>query len=781
LLHIRYLELTVVRFPRRGAVFFRAFLLLFALFWLSGCGVWDFISAYFNTYYNAQRLYSEAEEEIWALPEMKNAGRNLLVPFVAQPGTKTKFTSVIEKFSKLLQYHPDSKLVDDALLMIGNSFYYQGEFQRAQRKYTELIETHPQSDFVLHAKALLSYCYYKMEQPDSARSRATALLALATEEGEDDVIAEASLLLGQLDYEAKAYERSRTYFESVADLGDTPGKRAHAYFKIALIDSAIGDYGGSVKAFKKAGNESDTYVGEFRGQFGMARMLRLQEEYGASLDELKDLRDNANFREFLGDIELQIGHVYRDRGDFEDAIEQYAYVDTAFARTEQSALSSFERGLIFETRFFLYDSAKEEYSRGRGQFPTAPITQELTRRAEYLTRYFTYRNEIARLDSLLAVALVAPDTLRARADTLAADSLHAALKDSIQRSVPSLDTLAHAAKDTTARTVPDTMLVAPETLAQHAPTASPPNPAPLRTPQQQGPGMSPDSIRTRLAGSVDDLANLFYASMDQPDSSRFWYERLVSDFPKNPRVPRALYTLALIARRDTVAGSQRADSLLREIAERFPDTPFGEEALRLLGRPPIPGAVDDAGMSYERATRLMLAGSYVEAVDSFKSVVSRFPGSSYASKSQYAVGWIYEFQTPTPDSAVANYERLVQLYPTSEFSARVQPKLAEVHAARAAAAQKAVQDSIAAAQKAIQDSIASAPKTAQDSVASTGKTVRDSTATAPGLQPEQQTPPTPPPETPEQQEARRAREAQAQQDARRTPTPQPPKEKVPIE
>ena len=52
---------------------------LLALVLFPSCSVWDYFSAYFNTYYNAQHDYAEAVEDVWSMPETKETGRNMLV------------------------------------------------------------------------------------------------------------------------------------------------------------------------------------------------------------------------------------------------------------------------------------------------------------------------------------------------------------------------------------------------------------------------------------------------------------------------------------------------------------------------------------------------------------------------------------------------------------------------------------------------------------------------------------------------------------------------------
>jgi tetratricopeptide (TPR) repeat protein len=155
----------------------------------SGCSVGEFIASYFNTYYNAQRLFSEAEEEVWNQPDTRLLGRNLLAQFTIPSGTRTKFLSVIEKTSKLLQYHPESNLVDNALLMIGMSYYYQAEYPKAERKFIELLDGYPSSNLAVEAKLMLAYTSYKMNARDALKTSSSALTA--AQEKYDDAAAPA--------------------------------------------------------------------------------------------------------------------------------------------------------------------------------------------------------------------------------------------------------------------------------------------------------------------------------------------------------------------------------------------------------------------------------------------------------------------------------------------------------------------------------------------------------------------------------------------------------------
>ncbi len=690
-----------------------------ALMQFSSCGVWDSFTAYFNTYYNAQRAFTEAQDEVWAMPETKESGRNLLIPFNISPGTKTKFTSVIEKCSKLLQYHPDAGLVDDALMMIGRSYYYQNDYQKAERKFTELIDGYPESDLVLQAQVMLAFSYYKSKEVEKATMTAQQVLDLATTRGEYKVAAEAALVLGQIALDDKAYARARTFFEQVGENGDTSEKRAQALMKVGEMYALERKYVDARAAYERAYSLSTSYLGEYRARISVAQMLNKQQRFGDAEETLLALRSNSNYREFFGQIEYELGNVDRDRGDIQKAIEQYAYVDTAYARTEAAADANLALGMLYETVLFQYDSARAVYERGRGAINTAESRLQIIRRADYLSRYVVFRNDLIKLDSLRYSALHISDTVHAAGGGTRTDSTRNARADSTRNahadSTGHLPAVAagHALADTTGRALADTarpahadsvrlgladsvrLALADTARRAQADSTKPPV---LQPPVPQTPALSLDTINVRLADRMDDIAGLFYATMGLPDSARFWYHRLLREYPDSRGAPRALYVLARMEGEDSSGTPLFADSLHREIIRRFPESPFAEESRRLLGLPPTVQAPDSLAQSYRRATALLQAGKNGAAIDSFRAIVRRAPASPLAPRALYAVGWVYEFQTSQMDSAGANYERLVALYPGTPYAQRVQPRVTEIQSARQAKLAAPKTDTTSAAQ-----------------------------------------------------------------------------------
>ncbi len=644
------------------------FLPLFLLFFLSSCGIWDSVTAYFNTYYNAKRLFEDAQDELWGQKNIQEFGRNyFLASFTAN---KTKFGDVIEKCSKLLQYHPESGLVDDALYLIGMSSYYQADYQQADRKFRELLDHSPSKNLGMRAGIMLAYTEYRLNNRDTSAAIAARMYEAATNDGDDASIAQTAILLGQIEDDRDNRAPARKYFTEAGEKAENHELRTTAYLAAAKLGEELSDFAGAEASYRAAEKVSRTYVGEYRGQLGAARMRALQGDYTGALEQLGDLRDNSNNKEFYGEIAYEVGNVYRLSSDYTQAITEYRYVDTAFARTEFSARALYQLGRLYETKLQNLDSARAAYTKGRSQGATNTVADSLAKKADVLTAYLKYRTDLHRMDSTRTAWLAIRDSLIAAKP--AAGSSPPAAKDSLkpESAVPPASRPAEA---DTAR--PDS---ASRTLAVAKDTLN-------RAQAAQRPPVLPniDSLDVQIANTEIELATLFYAGMAKPDSASFWYRAFLQDNPDHPAAPRALYTLAQIAAQDSTAPKGESDSLYRELVQRFPKTDFADEGRKILGMPPVKRTKGEADELYSQAVDQMNDGKYTEAIATLRTITTAYPASPLAPRAQYAIGWLYENQIFAPDSAIANYQLLVSRFPASQFVALVQPKLLAVQSAKA--------------------------------------------------------------------------------------------------
>ena len=94
---------------------------------------------YYNTFYNAKTKYEQADlQRLESEAEPENR--------VLTNAYFDYYLYVIRKASSILELHPDSKWVDDSLLMIGKSYYWRGEHRDALQKFDELLGNFPESE-----------------------------------------------------------------------------------------------------------------------------------------------------------------------------------------------------------------------------------------------------------------------------------------------------------------------------------------------------------------------------------------------------------------------------------------------------------------------------------------------------------------------------------------------------------------------------------------------------------------------------------------------------------
>jgi tetratricopeptide (TPR) repeat protein len=72
---------------------------------------------------------------------------------------------------------------------------------------------------------------------------------------------------------------------------------------------------------------------------------------------------------------------------------------------------------------------------------------------------------------------------------------------------------------------------------------------------------------------------------------------------------------------------------------------------------------------------LLWLGRYEEAIAHLHEIAEDQQGSLIAARSEYAIGWIYEYRLDEPDSARSYYQRVSEQYKTSPYAAALKNKV----------------------------------------------------------------------------------------------------------
>jgi outer membrane protein OmpA-like peptidoglycan-associated protein/TolA-binding protein len=319
----------------------------------SGC-------AYFNTFYNAKAAYREG---------LKLKEQN------QQASAKTKFDKAIEKSALVIKRWPKSRWVDDALFLVGASYYQQGYYAKAVRHFDQLALAFPNSGFVPEAELYRGLAELADKQYGTARvtldaveqkyprfadeasfhlarsfvgrqelERATDSLAAFLERfPKSRFRREATRLLADATFKLERSAEAEKWYALYAQHSASPKERALAKLKIAACRYKQGKY-------QEAIAEAKDVLGRYSELDDEANLLlgKALGETGRPQDALATWSKVRGANDFGAEAGFRIGKYHEEQSDFEKA---RAYYDTAKTRRVDS-----DYGVLAVKRLALLDA-----------------------------------------------------------------------------------------------------------------------------------------------------------------------------------------------------------------------------------------------------------------------------------------------------------------------------------------------------------------------------------------------------------------------------------------
>ena len=326
--------------------------LLFCATVLGGC-------VYFNTYYNAQRYFRQAEKARKEIerqqPEGKGKEDSRTRPYRRQQRSRggkdpnQLYDQAARKASKVLEKHRDSDLVDDAMFLLGRAFYWQGHYRDAARSFRDLETNFPESEYFTRSRYWRGLCLEGQGAHAEARSIYRALFSA----GDADMAALAGMRLGEMAFEQEEYASAIQEYRSTLEGFPKAGNRAELWLRlgeaaVALEDSSL--FATAAEAFSEVLRESPGKRVEYRARLEQGRLFYQMGEVEKAKDTYLRLLKDGSFRAFEGQTRLLIGRYYEDQGLPEEALREFTRVRDDFPQTDASAMAVYRTALIYLSR-----------------------------------------------------------------------------------------------------------------------------------------------------------------------------------------------------------------------------------------------------------------------------------------------------------------------------------------------------------------------------------------------------------------------------------------------
>jgi len=623
------------------------FVSVFLFFIFSGCGVWEDFTTYFNLYYNTKDKFEEAEDAI------KLQRKNLFE--FEEPNISGNvpqlLNSVIEKSSKILQFHSNSGYVDNSLIMLGKSFYYQKNYQKALRKFQELASTLPESDLILENNLWIAKTQMRLKDFEAALSELKTVRQQAIDEGEDEIVKEAFVeeIVYLIIYEN--YTSAISLINEFLDISNNYEVNAEVMYELGRLYIKLKDVNNAIASFDKVFDYSPSFNIELNSKTELASALRSAGESEKALAILDDMRGENKYSDAYDKIDLETGLTLYSLNRVSESLALLAKVDTAYGTSVNSGIAKFKLGEIYEKDYKNFDTASYYYTKAASSTAPLEYSKPSSEKVQLFKKYQTLQiNIIAARKQLLYLEnpdVFIQDSIAFYSDTLTAEDIELQTTELEQKRNVGDERGFNQPVKTTAKTDGKT--------------------APVR------PAISADSVKSIEVKNEYDLANLFFTELNVPDSAYYYYKDIIENFPDSRYYPLSLYSLGTYY--NGVGRKEEADSIFNLIYENYKNENIVNAAAVQLKKPLINLSYDPAEELYNDAEKKLFEKKYRESVKKFYSIFKDYSSSPLAPKALYAGGWILENELRLLDSAAIFYDSIDTKYPKSQYASSIKPKL----------------------------------------------------------------------------------------------------------
>ena len=283
-------------------------------------------SAYFNTFYNAQELFKDAEE-------IRQKSENDKPP----KGALDNYQKVIDKSQLILEKYPDVKYRKDALLLILQSHFFRQEYSEAKEVLSNLVEEFGE-------KSLLDYNYWssmikwKEGKPQPAINGMLSLLDYSIDTEFETKI---YLSIAEIYYEQKINDKSMDYLELAAQTIKDRSEKGQLYFRIAELSFEQKDYDRSVAAYKQTIKNSQIKKRVQSSHLKIVQIYRLQNKLQLASGTIKNMLIDENYQTIYPALELELAKLYITQNMYNEAISRLESILNDHPRTPESAEASY--------------------------------------------------------------------------------------------------------------------------------------------------------------------------------------------------------------------------------------------------------------------------------------------------------------------------------------------------------------------------------------------------------------------------------------------------------
>lgn len=600
-------------------------------------------STYFNTYFNAVENYDNAYEDYVTrvLANYNEKQDSIFAKPQLSQESIDKFNIAIEKASKVIQYHKSSQFMDRSVLLIGKSYFFLGDYLKAERKFSEFISKLQASKYLDEALLYLAKTQLRLDNEKPAIERFNTLIKNSRNK---IVISESYQSLAEYFLNKKDYDNAVNNFKKAIEFSGDSEFKAQMQFLVASV-TARSNSKQAVKEFDKVLDYNASFDLEYLARYNTAKNMVISRNFNNADDLIEDLEVKyKDIPQNLAQINYLRGLYYEYKKDNKSFVNQYYNVIKNFPNTVSSADASYKIGKYFEDKND-YFNALLYYRFSGEQSNSGTYYKEALAKSNTYKRYFELRSVIT--GSPINTEYNDEFRKKTTKDT-----------ENFKNNDPNkgLDYGKSGGEPGFDNVLSDSINASGDSTHNFVDSAA--------TKQKQ------KSI------AKYELAELFLYDLNRLDSSEIYLNQALDESIDYDFSAKVLFALAALYRKQEM--NLKSDEILNIIIRDFPASPVANSSRKLLNMSVVDEFKGDSSDSlYETAETNFINRNYNLALENFKNLINFYPSSVHLDKAFYGSGWIYENVLLNNDSAFSYYSKLVNSLPNSEAASMVILKVEE--------------------------------------------------------------------------------------------------------
>ncbi len=325
--------------------------------------------AYFNTLYNARRIYSETEER----RENDGSEREL----------RDRYGEVVEKCAKVVRDYPDSKWVDDALFLMGKALVRQGETTKGIRKFVEITTNFPESEYVPPSLYWLGLAHWEKGDYNQAITFTDRFIKAYPDH---DLRYDVMFLAGDIKREMQLQEEALALYALVAEEASDREVIDDATLRTAELFFAQEEYGKAAAAYEALLRKGisweeryrfSRYLGDCYTRIGKCR--EALELFDRLLEESVTMKETPP---------LMLGKAssFLCMDSLETALGIFTDITKEFPKSLFSAEAYYRMGVIYHERLDSLSKAQTAFSRVGGEYANSEFANEAIQKSSSMKR-----------------------------------------------------------------------------------------------------------------------------------------------------------------------------------------------------------------------------------------------------------------------------------------------------------------------------------------------------------------------------------------------------------